>query len=104
MTNFDAQSDSDFGPFRGGGGGLGMGSTGVQGQLRGRGTGTPEDRHMPYARHMGVHILQATTKEGLITAFDEWKHLKDNERYRVMDLRLDVVATDYFILLIIYSQ
>jgi hypothetical protein len=59
---------------------------------------------MPYARHMGIHILQDETHEGLVAAFDTWRHTKENERYKVMDLRLDVVATDYFILLIIYSQ
>ena len=80
----------------------------------GKGRGTPAKRQLPFARHMGIHIIvgqdpaagddSVAAKNDAIASWDLWKKDTTNERLRVLELQFEYITEGKVALYIIYSE
>jgi len=86
-------------------------------QLIGQGRGTPENKHIPYARHMSLEILYANNAsdlthpnpiqlaaQELADAFENWREVSAAENYRIQEIRFEVASETEMLCYIIYSE
>ncbi|UCC92564.1 MAG: hypothetical protein JSW25_07820 [Thermoplasmata archaeon] len=92
----------------------GQTATSQLGEALNRGRPTPVHQEMPYARHMGVHIIvgidpgagsdSEAAAANAITKWDAWKEADAREHYTVKDLRFEFITEGKVALYIIYSE
>ena len=80
---------------------------------KGKGRGTPDEEHLPMARHLGIEIFvgegDASTdtvqaKDRVIDLWNLWVKEKGNARYRIVEIRFDFVTENKCVLYVIYSK
>lgn len=80
---------------------------------KGKGRGTPEEEHLPMARHLGIKIFvgegdtssdTVQAKDRAIELWDNWIKEKANARYRIVEIRFDFVTENKCVLYVIYSK